>query len=227
MTRLLATLAIATALLATVATPARAQRVDASGVPYREWDFYSGTGLQFLTSTDSVAVNRGGWDTPSALGSVSVARYWNSHLKTELGFTGLTGREGYDDALVTLPSGQVAQTFNTLHGRQQQIVASGIYQFFDNAFAHPYVAAGVRVGLLHIESRRSPYASIFQNTTYQAVLLPEQTSSTNEVQVRPFVALGSKAYFSERVFARPEVMVALSPRGISQLGLSLGFGFDF
>ena len=227
MTRLLATLTLCAGLLATNAPPALAQRVDASGVPYREWDASSATGLQFLTSTDNVAASQGGWSTPSVLGSLAIARYWNSHLKTELGFTALTSGDGYADASVTLPSGQVARTYEFLRSRQQQVVMSGIYQFFDNEFAHPYVAAGIRAGVLDIESRRSPYASIFQNNTYQSVLLPDLTTRRTEVLVRPFVALGSKAYFSERVFARPEFMVAAGPKGVSQVGLTLGFGFDF
>ena len=106
-------------------------------------------------------------------------------------------------------------------------MVSAVYQFFDNEFAHPYASAGLRSGLLDIESRRSPYATIYQNGTYQSVLLREETTRRTEVQVRPFFALGSKAYFSERVFARPEFMLALDKSGVSQLGMNLGFGIDF
>jgi len=227
MKRQLATLATCAGLLAIVATPALAQRVDAGGVPYRAWDVSAGSGLQFLTSRDSVATDRGGWSTPSGLGNVSIARYWTSHLKTELGITTLSIREGFEDAPVALPSGQVAQTFNTLRSRQQQVVLSGVYQFFDNEFAHPYAAAGLRVGVLDIESRRSPYATIIQNGTYQSIQVPEHITNRTDVQVRPFLAFGSKAYFSERVFARPEFMVTVGHSGLSQVGLNLGFGIDF
>lgn len=227
MTRQLALAAVCAGLLALEATPAFAQRVDASGTPYRVWDVHAGSGLQFLTSTDSVAADSGGWSTPSGLGSVSLARYWTSHLKTELGLSLLTARDGFVDATVTLPSGQLARTYDSLLARQRQVVVSGVYQFFDNEFAHPYVSAGLRLGLLDIESRRSPYATIYQGTSIQSVLLPEQTSRRTQIQARPFVALGSKAYFSERVFARPEVMLALGRTGVSQVGLNLGFGIDF
>ncbi|MFN7984696.1 MAG: hypothetical protein U0Q11_22870 [Vicinamibacterales bacterium] len=227
MKRQLAMVAMCACLVALGATPALAQRVDASGVPFRTWDVHAGTGLQFLTSSDRVAAKDNGWSTPSPLGDIAVARYWTSHLKTEVGLIALTKGKGYRDEAVTLASGAVAHSYNSLRARQQQVVMSGIYQFFDNEFAHPYVSAGVRVGRLDIESRRSPYGTIVQGNTYQSVLLPEITTRQTEIKVRPFVALGSKAYFSERVFARPEFMVAVSRTGISQLGLNLGFGVDF
>lgn len=227
MTRLLATAALCAGLLALVATPARAQRVDASGTPYRVWDVHAGTGLQFLTSQDSVDTDRNDWSTPSGLGSLSVAHYWTSHLKTEAAISNLTARDGFTDASVTLPSGAVVRTYNMLLSRQQQVAVSGVYQFFDNEFAHPYVSAGLRAGVLNIESRRSPYASLYQNGTYQSVALPEDRTTRTQLQVRPFVAVGSKAYFSERVFARPEAMLAFGTHGVSQLGLNLGFGVDF
>ncbi|MFN7983492.1 MAG: hypothetical protein U0Q11_16715 [Vicinamibacterales bacterium] len=227
MKRQLATAATCAGLLAFAAAPVLAQRVDASGTPYRAWDVSAGTGLHFMTTIDRVDSGRGGWSAPAPLGDVSIARYWNSHLKTEVGFTALTSGEDFADATITLPSGQVAHTYTTNRARQQQVAFSGVCQFFDNEFAHPYVSAGVRVGLLDIESHRSPYATVYSNNTYQSFLVPETTARLTQVKVRPFLALGSKAYFTERVFARPEVIVAASNRGVSQVGLNLGFGFDF
>ena len=216
------------ALLCLGAAPAWAQHLDAIGTPFRSWDVHSGTGVQFLSAKDGSSGTDGGLSSaPSVLGSLSVGRYWTSHLKTELGVTFLTGRDGYANDAVTLAPGRVATTYRSLHARQSQVVLAGIYQFFDNEFAHPYAAAGVRTGLLHLESRRSPYASVYQNGTYQSVLLPEDTTHSTDVRVRPFVALGSKAYFSERVFARPELVLAFNEGGASQLGLNLGFGIDF
>ena len=41
------------------------------------------------------------------------------------------------------------------------------------------------------------------------------------------MSAGSKSYFNERTFMRPEVVMAFSPNGVGQVGVHLTFGVDF
>ena len=50
---------------------------------------------------------------------------------------------------------------------------------------------------------------------------------TREARVRPYLAFGSKSYFSERTFVRPEMVLGFNNRGLSQFGARLAFGVDF
>ena len=59
-------------------------------------------------------------------------------------------------------------TFASNHIRQTQLTFAATYQFFENAFAHPYVSGGVRLGLLDIDSRRGPYGTVVVNNSYPA-----------------------------------------------------------
>jgi hypothetical protein len=110
--------------------------------------------------------------------------------------------------------------------RQTQIVLAGTYQFLENTFAHPYVSAGVRVGVLDIHAERAPY--IYTNTPpYTSYAIPALAWDSTEARARPYVAVGSKSYFSERTFVRPEMVLGFNDRGFSQFALRLGFGVDF
>lgn len=223
-TRLMA----AIALIALSATPSFAQRVDGSGVPYREWDADAGFGF-IVADRDEVAAADETYDEwgGSWIGDVEVGRYWTSHLKTSVGVNSgtATSWSGYES--VTLPLGVQGTAYLFGETRKTQLVLSGTWQFLDNTFAHPYVTGGARIGFLELQAERSSYAQALVNGTWRSYTIPVVERSWREVRTRPFVAVGSKAYFNERTFVRPEFALMFNQHGMRQWGLRLGFGVDF
>lgn len=214
------------------ASPGFAQRTDGRGVPYRVWDVDGGAGIVAADVADISGSHigpdswDGSWDG-SWVGYVEGGRYWNSHLKTSVGIQPSTRMSWSGNEVLTLASGQEVNAWTSGQTRQTQLVLSGTWQFLDNTFAHPYISAGARVGFLAFSSERSSYAQAYVNGAWRSSTIPVVNREWTSVRARPFVAIGSKSYFNERTFVRPEFMTAFSERGVSQWGLRLGFGVDF
>ncbi len=215
-------------LLGLAAAPARAQRIDGKGVPYREWDIAGGFGF-IVADRDEVAAADETYDEwgGSWIGDVEVGRYWNSHLKTSVGLNSGTSTSwnGYEN--VTVSPGQQGTAFLFGDTRRTQLVLAGTWQFLDNTFTHPYVSAGARIGFLDLQSQRSSYAQALVNGVWRSYTIPVVERTWQEVRTRPFVAVGTKAYFNERTFVRPEFALMFNQHGTRQWGLRLGFGVDF
>jgi hypothetical protein len=217
------------ALLLLAESPAFAQRVDSSGVPYRPWDFDAALGFHLADSADGTAEPSDDfyneWN-PSLAGSFDVGHYWTNHLKTELGVTLLRSYYSSRRDPVTVPGGP-GYLYLTDKVRQTQVVLSGTYQFLENTFAHPYITAGARIGMLDVQTRGDGYVQLFASGVYRACQVPPVNDGAIKLLVRPFVAAGSKSYFSERTFVRPELVLGFNASGVSQFGVRLGFGVDF
>ena len=222
---------LALAALLLCAVPALAQRIDRQGVPYRVWDVDAGFGFHSMASTDASAGDTetyyADW-TPSWATSFDAGYFWNHHLKTEIGLTLLPRYYDTEREQVVLPGGLSGFTYVTSRVRQTQLTLAGTWQFLDNTFAHPYVSAGARVALLDIDAQREPYATVITSSTPSRYFtIPTVTRDRTDVRVRPFLAFGSKSYFSERSFVRPELVLGFNETGLSQLGGRLVFGLDF
>lgn len=218
----------AAALCWLVAGSASAQLVDGKGVPYRPWDVQGGVSLHVSTKDDGSVAN-GSYEhwTPAFTGTLEVGRYWTSHLKTELGVVFLPSHQGGGQESVIVPTGQSGTAYITSRVRQTQFTVAATHQFGENAFVHPYVSVGARVGLLDINQSRWPRADVFADGRYVSYVIPAIDRHFTDVRVRPYAALGSKSYFSERIFVRPEVMLAFGNRGLGQYALRVAFGVDF
>ena len=212
------------------AASASAQKVDGKGAPYRKWDVQAGVGFHVSVKEDrTIGTDHswyGGW-LPAAAGTLEVGRYWTSHLKTEMGVVFLNSHEDGGQETVVVPTGQTAYTFVTSTVRQTQLVFAGTHQFGENDFVHPYLTVGARVGLFDIHSIRAQSAYVYANNVSKYYEIPTLEKDLAGVLVRPYVALGSKSYFSERSFVKPEVMLAFNHRGLGQYSLRLAFGVDF
>ncbi|MFN7914109.1 MAG: hypothetical protein U0Q55_02130 [Vicinamibacterales bacterium] len=53
------------------------------------------------------------------------------------------------------------------------------------------------------------------------------TPEYRTVCVRPSWAVGSKSYFAERAYVRPEVTLGFNNHGLGGFGARLAFGVDF
>ena len=220
--------ALGVVLLAAV--PALAQKVDSKGVPYRAWDVDGGVGFLSLTSADSGVGDEGYssdiWN-PSWTTSFDVGHFWNNHLKTESGVSILQRHTTWSNEIVPLAGGQRGHVVTTNDIQQVQVTAAATWQFFENTFAHPYVTGGARFGLLQIDSTSETYLFPVSGNGYPTRSSEPVHSDSVKARVWPFIGVGSKSYFDERSFVRPEMTLAFTGRGPSQFGARLVFGIDF
>jgi hypothetical protein len=198
-----------TAVMLALPALASAQRVEhPPDEPFRKWDVGGGLGIRFGETGDAV-IPAGNW---IAEGS----RYWTPHFTTSLLVTtaGQTSSDGYQYD----PSAFRLIYSHTTTNPAAYGLAAG-YQFFDNAFVHPYLSAGVRFASARItttvESSRPPYPS----ATIQA---------SDRLLVRPIVGGGFKSYFTNgRAFMRTELMLVVGANGTPHAILQFGSGVDF
>lgn len=180
-----------------------AQTLDSGPQPYRKWDLGGGLGIRFGETADAV-VPGGSWNA-------EVGRYWTSHLKTSVGLM-TAGQTSY-------PGTYVPSFIQRTVTSPAAYSASVAYQFFDNAFVHPYIVGGARFASHSTAS-----------TTY--LPRPPYTSSTvtspSILEARPVVGGGFKSYFANgRAFMRTELLMAVGPSGPQHAIFTIGAGADF
>jgi len=188
---------------------------------YHKWDIGGSLGVLAASRSDLGGTGTTGCscDPLTWAGNFDVGRYFTQHLKAEAGIL-WTARRRFYESNYTYP-----QTFpftSTVREVDPTSISAALtYQFFENVFAHPYVSAGIRVTSFSEETRTSVY-----NPNFSAP--PTITASSRKfTEARPFVAAGYKSYFNERLYMRPEVLVAFDENGASHGTVRLGFGIDF
>jgi hypothetical protein len=210
-------------LVVTTVAPATAYAQDPAPLhqPYRRWDASGHFGILFAQQDDAV-IRMAGW-------SAALGRYWTPHLKTSLG---------------VVTAGQPTlwwpePTFSDLGqstSRPAGVSGTIAYQFYENVFAHPYLAAGAQAAWVSDAILKFAPASV------HGWIPTEQTPY--RLEVRPIVGVGFKSYFANgRAFIQPELRMAVLPdgrgfqftqdaapqrTGISpRPALQIGAGFDF
>ncbi len=209
--------------VAAAAVPARTYAQDAGTPqqPYRKWDASAHLGILFAQQDDAV-IRTATW-------SAALGRYWTPHLKTSV-------------AIVTAGQSTLwwpEPTFSDLGqstARPAGVLGTIAYQFYENVFAHPYVAAGAQAAWV------SDAILKFAPTSSQGWIPTQQTPYRTEV--RPIVGVGFKSYFANgRAFIQPELRMTVLPYGrgfefgpepaLQRTGVSprsalqIGAGFDF
>jgi len=215
--------ALMVTVFAAISAPVFAQHAtpEVEKLKIHKWDVGGSLGILAASrsATDGFASSRCSCDIVTWAGNFDVGRYVTPHLKAEAGILWTSRRHfnGSDDSYPrTFP---ITYTMRAVD--PTSISASFTYQFFENVFAHPYVSAGIRVTLFSEQTRTEVYYPNF------SVAPTVTTSSRKFTQARPFVAAGYKSYFSERLYMRPEVLMAFDDNGVSHGTVRLGFGFDF
>ena len=101
------------------------------------------------------------------------------------------------------------------------------YQFFRNAWLHPYLGAGVEVRWESMTRQFDP-ALFWDESLKQSVIVTPARSVGPETSLvaRPFVLLGLKTYLSPRSFLRTDFRVNLR-EGLDTVVLRAGVGVDF
>jgi len=210
-------LTLGVALAAIVAAqPASAQQPE-----LKKWDAGASFGLVF---GDGWYPGTASNDEPQAAYHLELGRFWNTHLKTDAAVILTHRHEGYDYATFALPNVPGAYSFPR-HDRQLTAVSGALtYQFFENQMMHPFVSGGLQVAATTNHRYRDTETYTINRLSYTVPKIDERSV---DVAVRPFVAVGAKSYFNERVFIKSEFSTAVGGRGFSHAILRLGFGVDF
>jgi hypothetical protein len=159
----------------------------------------------------------------SLVASASAGWHWTDNLKTEIDFGAGTEIHDYNTQPV-IDGGRLFYITTESRFAHRTLGTSQQYQFFHNVWFHPHVAAGAN---LTWERRTDDIAPIsYYQYAGQAPPLPEREGPRTSLTVKPFVAVGFKAYMTERTFFRNDLRVAFH-HGISETILRVGFGFDF
>jgi len=192
--------------LLSAAVQTTAQPIGPASEPFRKWNVDGGVGVRF-SQTDDAVIPHGNWD-------VEFGRYWTAHVKTSVGL--MTAGQ------TTYSSPNMPQVYQTTQTDTSKAAFSGtvVYQFYENAFIHPYVVAGAR------------FAGVSQTTTIRSVIAPYPLMSVETVprtlKARPMGGGGFKSYFDNgRAFMRSELLMAVAPRGSAYAILQIGAGVDF
>ena len=189
----------------------------------RPWDFSVGVGPLFFDGSrvgDSYSNWNGAWQP-----RVQFGRYLTPHLKMEVTASSPVTHEFYLDEAVVLP-GMPAPVFAFAEHRSRVFSVTPLvtYQFLENAFAHPFVSAGIDIGILDETVTRVSQTRRLNGLTYT---VPAASRSRDAVLLRPVVAAGFKTYFNDRIFVRPEANLAFRSSGAAQVSLRLDLGVDF
>lgn len=157
----------------------------------------------------------------------SIGYYFTKHLKAELehAWSGEGSRSLLEYSTVPgLPPYpyQVEQFFQL-----QQSTLRIVWQFRDNAWAHPYVSAGA---VLDAERQRFHVPPIYQSgRDGRPVLVTPLSIAEERTKYRGGVAIGGgvKLYMSPRAFFNTGANLTYSKPGAGTVNLFAGFGVDF
>jgi len=158
---------------------------------------------------------------------LGVGHYWTPHLKVDAGFAHRSLHDTIDFESGRPPGLSTAfKPILVVTGKTVDlttVVAGATYQFRENAFFHPYVSAGVRMGWL----REHRFRDQSDGTTPYPHTVMALDERTNQLLARPVVAGGAKWYLDQFVFLRPEAALALRPGRLLDMTFGVSVGRDF
>lgn len=163
------------------------------------------------------------YDTASF--DLSGGYYWTPHLKLEVD----VARTTTDSVFVEQPPSPDSPFFRYRdHDFSATTVGAGLsWQFFENAWFHPFLGGGVAAISEHEEAGELQPAVVFRDASSSIVLPQPAPIDQTTTVLRPFASTGFKLYLAERVFFRTDVRFMFSERGNEAARWRAGFGFDF
>lgn len=167
----------------------------------------------------------------TGVAGVAFGRYLTTNLKLEVeaGGTGV-GRQ-FVQQFVTVPGyngpypiGAEAETST------RSLSAVTAWQFFENQWVHPFLAAGVAADFERSSVRvweQHYYTGDLRAPVSRLVIAPESRSGPETtLVVRGVVGGGAKLYVAERAFIRPDAQISLGT-GKQHIAFRIGAGIDF
>jgi hypothetical protein len=162
-----------------------------------------------------------------ASGGATVGYHWTPHLKTELDLTTSSEGETYSVEIIPVPGLTNPLFIQRDHEIRFTTASAGLTgQFFENAWFHPFVGAGIELvrEREHIEIVPLPVAP---GDPRASLGVPLEDETRVRYSGRPYVATGFKVYFSDHAFFRTDVRTSWSRDGLAALGWRSGVGVDF
>lgn len=161
--------------------------------------------------------------------AASLARYWSEHFKTEIEIANTNAGERYVDRIANLPGVPTSYVY-TVRERHtlRQVSGRTVWQFFDNAWVHPYVFGGV---IYNADRVRAivPSQWLYDPRSPNAPLIPsplvnEEAHTVHRVGIT--AGAGAKFYMSPNAFFNTAVVMSHA-RPATTASLIGGFGVEF
>jgi hypothetical protein len=182
--------------------------------------------IGWLNANKSSLDDYNDWYNRGVQGAVAFGWYWTPHLKTEIEPSAST-RVDFNRAHEEIVNGQRAYVLSEFGFSTRRITLSQQYQFGENAWFHPHVAAGID---LNWEKTARVDRSIYflDPLPRQAPIIPQSVShpTQTDLHIRPLVDAGFKAYVTPRAFLRSDVRLLFGDR-VEEVVLRFGVGVDF
>jgi hypothetical protein len=189
------------------------------------WDFATQVGWVGGNKSDIAPEWNSWYDTASI--EMSGGYYWTRHLKVELDLATTAAAGVSVQERLLLSEGFPVFRPREYQFRSTSIGAGVTYQFFENAWFHPFVSTGVSA--IHERERAgiAPPMTFFRDSQTRVILPASDTFERTTTSVRPFAAAGFKAYVTERAFIRSDMRVSASSDRAEFVVWRAGVGFDF
>jgi opacity protein-like surface antigen len=209
-----------------LAAPAAAQNIPAPPSPISRADVTGTLGWFNANKSDLDEESYNDWYNRSLHGGVGFGWYWTDHLKTEIDYGATTTAKLRLYPRVLL-DGQYTATPIEASFQTHKLGVSQVYQGFRNQWFHPYAAAGIETTWERTTEQYGPtYLFDSVSRSSRLVLPPRAEGPETDVIVRPFGAVGFKAYMTPRTFFRSDLRMTVRG-GIDEVLLRFGFGVDF
>lgn len=201
----------------------------ATAQPTQKWDasFQAGAFFNSPETDPNQTSTYDDWYNEGQL-TLSVGRYLSTHLKTEFDIA-TTGEGRHILYVFAFPVDSYRAGTYTERFLKVTTASAGVaWQFFDNQWVHPYLAAGIAVDFDRRRSHRpEQYAIVSDPRGARQVLIPElREGPTTTRHARAWVSGGAKFYVSSTAFIRSELRVGFR-KDAQTVSLSAGVGFDF
>ena len=215
-------LAVAALTSVMTAAPASAQNAD-TALRLRQADVAGVVGWFGNRRVDDDVLDYSEWNNRWT-GALVAGWLWTPHLKTELEL-GVTSEA---DSWVTLvgPAGArgvPAFTYEERYYRDTSLAIGQTWQFYENAWAHPFVTGGLT---LNWERTRRERPEQWTGPG-QPPVPRERYGASTRLSPGAFFGAGLKTYVNERTFLRTDGRVEVGEDGVARVALRLGLGVDF
>jgi hypothetical protein len=189
------------------------------------WD--AGINVGWFGGNQSDVAGWNGW-YDAASGGAAAGYYLTPHLKLEfdLSATASAGISVVESEAI--PGTGFPYYRWREHRFRSTSVAGGLtYQFFQNAWFHPFLGGGVAVVGERERAEFQLGPTVFRDAQTRVLLADLPAVDRTRTVARPFATLGFKAYASERVFFRTDLRVAPSSDRVDSVVWRGGVGVDF
>jgi opacity protein-like surface antigen len=212
-------------------------------------------GFVIFVGLSGVAEARQSWDAGATIGSfgaspqtppatyndewyfnaryaVAIGKYWTDHIKTELEFSGSGEGSRYVQRFVDVPGVPPHYPIGAQeYSRLQQASARVVYQFYDNAWVHPYVFGGVGLDMDRRRTRVAeqyfyPSSGAFNPANRILVTRAIETGPKTEFRPAGILGAGAKMYMTPKTYFNAAAITSFG-QATRTISFVAGFGLDF